>query len=156
MHQTHSSCSNCQLCDCHCSLGEKAEPRHKGAAPAAAAAAAVACPQMDVVYDGALVLSESQVQTLLGYQNPINKFVNWNVTRAKVGHTGWQQYSQSYGFCYCYGYGFCYYHGTGTGTNILLPRLLVGFALVIDNGRWPSVPISAGSATLAVSELVYV
>lgn len=40
--------------------------------------------QMDVVYEGPLQLSESQVNTLLGYQNPLNKFINWNITRTKV------------------------------------------------------------------------
>lgn len=41
-------------------------------------------PQMDVVYEGPLQLSEGQVETLLGYQNPINKLVNWNITRTQV------------------------------------------------------------------------
>jgi len=41
-------------------------------------------PQMDVVYEGPLQLTESQINTLLGYQNPINKFINWNITRSQV------------------------------------------------------------------------
>lgn len=40
--------------------------------------------QMDVVYEGPLQLTESQINTLLGYQNPINKFINWNITRSQV------------------------------------------------------------------------
>lgn len=39
---------------------------------------------MDVVYEGPCELSEAQVSTLLGYQNPLNKLINWNTTRTKV------------------------------------------------------------------------
>jgi hypothetical protein len=43
---------------------------------------------MDVVYEGPVCLAESQVHTLLGYQNPLNKFINWNITRTQVGLRG--------------------------------------------------------------------
>lgn len=51
------------------------------------------CLQMDVVYEGPVRLTESQVNTLLGYQNPLNKFVNWNITRTQVclGATCWSE-----------------------------------------------------------------
>jgi hypothetical protein len=41
-----------------------------------------------------MALSEAQVQTLLGYQNPINKFVNWNLTRAQVSHSNLSHFTQ--------------------------------------------------------------
>jgi hypothetical protein len=40
---------------------------------------------MDVVYEGALVLGEGQVQQLLGYQAALNKHINWDKTRTQVG-----------------------------------------------------------------------
>lgn len=45
--------------------------------------------QMDVVYEGPLVLTESQVQQLLKYQSLINKHTNWDKTRAEVGRSSW-------------------------------------------------------------------
>jgi hypothetical protein len=41
-------------------------------------------PQMDVVYEGPLLLSEAQLQQLLGYQAALNKHINWDKTRAHV------------------------------------------------------------------------
>jgi hypothetical protein len=43
---------------------------------------------MDVVYEGALVLGEGQVQQLLGYQAALNKHINWDKTRTQVRWQG--------------------------------------------------------------------
>lgn len=40
--------------------------------------------QMEVRYEGPVEVTYDQVKTLLGYQVPINKLVNWNLTRAEV------------------------------------------------------------------------
>jgi hypothetical protein len=39
---------------------------------------------MDVVYEGPVVLGKPQVDVLLGYQNPLNRLVNWKTTRSQV------------------------------------------------------------------------
>jgi hypothetical protein len=39
---------------------------------------------MDVVYEGPVLLHEAQLETLLGYQAPLSKLVNWKCTRAQV------------------------------------------------------------------------
>lgn len=54
------------------------------AAPAAAASTTRRCRQMDVAYEGEVVLSEAQLTQLLGYQAVLDKHVNWGRTRMQV------------------------------------------------------------------------